>query len=315
MLGVDAVAVIDESDFNFAKSLEAAGGRATYYLLGENAVNSASTLKALQARGHELAYMGDKFVGFRDQSSAAQANRLDAMRKAMKDAGLAFGVDAGFHAPAESYDKNTERLLRDRGFGHYIAFMDATDARLPFLVPEDAGETRLQKRTVVLPRTQRGPEDATEEGDPDEGIKSFIGELELAEKMGGLSTIRIPNQSLLTPEQQAVIFQHLKARRGRMWLATATQVADWWRERERVKVQIDGDAALPMLTVTVDGNAPLQQAVTVWVNLPETGRTLRLLAKEEAAPSPQIATVDTWRAAVVLTGLKPGSHRWQLQFD
>jgi len=315
MLGVDAAEVIDESDATFAKSLEEAGGRATYYLLSENAVKSATVLKALQARGHELAYMGDKYIGFRDQSSAVQANRLDSMRKTMKDAGLAFGVDAGFHAPTESYDKNTERLLRDRGFGHYIAFMDASDARLPFLAPADAGAASSSKGTVVLPRTQPGPEDTTDEGDPDEGIKSFMGELELAEKMGGLSIVRIPNQSLLTPEQQAEIFKHLKARRGRMWLATATQVADWWRERERVNVQLGGDTATPMLTVTVNGDAPLLQAVTVWINLPETGRTLRLLAKGEAAPPPQIATVDAWRAAVVLTGLKPGSYRWQIQFD
>ena len=315
VLAVDASAVFDDSDISFAKLLEDAGGRATYYSLSDNAVKSAAILKTLQARGHELAYMGDKFVGFKDQSSAAQANRLDAMRKAMKAAGLDLPVDAGFHAPAESYDKNTERLLGDRAFGHYVAFMDATDARLPFFAPVNAGTPQSPKATVVLPRTQTGPEEATEEGDPAEGMKAFLGELELSEKMAGLSVVRMPNQSLLTKEQLAEILQHIKVRRDRMWLATANQVANWWRERERVSVRLEADAVGPLLTVTVKGEAPLQQGVTVWVNLPESGSTLRLIAEGKVERPPKITAVDAWRAAVVLTDLAPGSHSWQLQFD
>jgi hypothetical protein len=314
VLAVDASEIIDETDISFAKSFEDIGGRATYYSLSDNAVKSAAMLKTLQARGHELAYMGDKFVGFKDQSAAAQANRLDAMRKAIKAAGLDLSVDAGFHAPMESYDKNTEKLMLDRAFGHYVATPASTDARLPFFAPVDANAAQSPKATVVLPRTQAGSE-AAEEGEPAEGMKAFLGEMELSEKMAGLSVVRMPNQSLLTKDELGEILQHIKARRDRTWLATANQVANWWRERERVSIRLEAGAVAPLLTVTVKGETPLQQGVTVWVNLPESGSTLRLIANGKVEGPPKITAVDAWRAAVVLTGLAPGSHSWQLQFD
>ena len=315
VLAIDAAEFINESDLAFAKSFADIGGQATYYALSLQTPKSVALLKVLQERGNELGYLGDKFEGFQNQAPATQAKRLDAMRKDLKDAGLNLAADAGFHPPMESYDKTTEKLLTERQFGHYIAFMDVTDARLPFLAPQDPVTTQPAKAMIVLPRTQSGPEDAMEAGDPEDGMRAFLGELDLAEKMAGLSVVRMPNQGLLTLEQWAEIAQHLKGRRDRMWLATSGHVAAWWRERERVAVKLEVSPTAMLLTVTVKGNTPLQQAVTVWINLPESGTLLRALPNGQDEPSLKIATVDAWRAAAVLTGLAPGSHRWQLQFD
>ncbi|MDO8774919.1 MAG: hypothetical protein Q7K57_40670 [Burkholderiaceae bacterium] len=315
VLAVDAAEIIDDTDLNFAKLVEDAGGRATYYVLSGNAAESAAVIKKIQARGHEIGYLGDRFDGFKDQSSGVQAKRLDTMRKVMQDSGVSIAADAGFHAPMESYDKTTEKLLQERAFGHYVAFMDATDARLPFFAPIEAGAVKPARAMVVLPRTQNGPEDSMEEGDPEIGLKTFLNEFELAEQMGGLSVVRIPNQTLLTKEQSAEIFKHLKARRDRMWLATAGQVAEWWRERERVSARLESSAVAPQLTVTIRGETLLQQAATVWVNLPDSGSSLRLVARGSNGKSPKIASVDAWRAAVVLEGLAPGEYQWYLYFD
>ena len=315
VLAVDSAEVILDVDVAFAQSLENAGGRATYYILSENAAKSAENLKKLMARGHEVNYLGDRFAGFKDQSSAVQGGRLDAMVKAVKSAGVEVSDDAGFHAPMESYDKNTEKLLKERTFGHYIAFMDSTDARLPFIAPVEAGAAQPAKRVVVLPRTQNGPEDSLEEGDPEVGLKTFLTELELSEQMGGLSVIRVPNQSLLTAAQSGEIFKHLKARRDRMWLATSGQVSDWWRERERVTARLEAGVTAPQLTVTVKAGPPLQHAATVLINLPESGGTVRLVARDSNEKLPKIAGVDAWRAAVVLNGLAPGEYQWYVYFD
>lgn len=315
VLAVDAAEIIDDNDLNFAKLVENAGGRATYYVLSGNAAKSAEVIKKIQARGHEIGYLGDRFDGFKDQSSGVQAKRLDTMRKVMQDSGVNIATDAGFHAPMESYDKTTEKLLKERAFGHYVAFMDATDARLPFFAPIEAGAVKPARAMVVLPRTQNGPEDSMEEGDPEIGLKTFLNEFELAEQMGGLSVVRIPNQTLLTKAQSAEIFRHLKARRERMWLATAGQVADWWRERERVSARLESGAVAPQLTVTIKGATLLPQAATVWVNLPESASSLRLVARGSYGTAPKIVRVDAWRAAVVLEGLAPGEYHWDLYFD
>ena len=316
VLAVDSADVFIDADLNFAKSVEEAGGRATYYVLTENAVESVDMLKKLKARGHEIAYLGDRYEGFMGQSSDAQAKRLDAMRNEMRAAGVEVAMDAGFHAPAESYDKVTERLLMERGFGHYVAFViNASDARLPFFAAVDAGAGKPANSLVVLPRTQGGPEDSVDDSGPENVLRTYLAELDLAEQMAALSVVRMPNQSVLGAPELAVFFKDLKARRGRMWMATAGQTVNWWRERQRVSVSLEPLAAAPLLTVTINGDTPLQQAVTVLVNLPAVGSALRLVARDGKGETPKIVSVDNWRAAVVLQGLAPGIYHWSLHFD
>ena len=315
VLAVDSPDVVVDVDLEFAKSAEAAGGRATYYVLTENAVKSADILKELKARGHEIAYLGDHFVGFKRQSLSAQAKRLDAMRDEMNASGVEVATEAGFHAPMESYDKVTESLLVERNFSHYVSFMDATDARIPFFAEPAEGNSQRENFLVVLPRTQGGPEDSEDDGGSENLLKTYLAELDLAEKMGALSVIRIPNQNMLGAPEQDLFFEDMNARRSRMWMATGGQAANWWRERARVEVNLDTLIAVPVLTVTIKGDKPLNHAVTVLVNLPGVGRSLRLVAKDSNVKTPKIANIDTWRDAVVLQGLAPGTYRWQLYFD
>lgn len=315
VLAVDSPDVIVNIDLDFAKSAEAAGGWATYYVLTENAVKSADTLKALKSRGHEIAYLAEHYVGFKRQSSGTQAKRLDTMRDEMKTAGVEIAANAGFHAPMESYDKVTERLLMELGFDHYVSFMDVTDARLPFFAVPDEGVAQPANALVVLPRTQGGPEDSEDDGGPENVLKTYLAELNLSEKMAALSVVRIPNQTMLGAPELAVFFKDMKARHDRMWMATGGQIANWWRERDRVSISLDAQEASPLLTVTIAGNTPLQKAVTVLVNLPEAGSALRLVANDDKEKMPKIASVDNWRAALVLQGLAPGTYRWHLHFD
>ncbi|MDD5332945.1 MAG: hypothetical protein PHS32_04290 [Rhodoferax sp.] len=312
VLAVDSADDFAEADLSFAKQFEDAGGRATYYVLSENVKKSADILRKIQAHGHELGFLGDRFKGFKDQSSAEQAKRLDTMRREVRDAGIDIATEAGFHAPMESYDKNTERLLAERSFGHYIAFMDGSDARLPFFPPVGAGGTKSAGSMVGLPRTQGGPED--EERDPAKGLQEFFGELDLVEQMAGLAVVRMPNQSSLDKVQTAEFFNHLKARSNRMWLATGGQVADWWRERARVSARLESSAVAPLLIVRIMGGGPSRRAAAVWVNLPESGGVLRVVAAGNYAKTPKIASVDAWRTAVVLDGFAPGEYQWYLYF-
>ena len=315
VMAVDSAEIILETDVKFAQALENAGGHATFYILSDNAAKSAENLKKITSHGHEIGYLGDRFAGFKDQSASVQAGRLDAMVKGMKTVGIEVADDAGFHAPTESYDKTTEKLLVARGFGHFIAFMDSTDTRLPFIAPGVAGDDKRTKGLVVLPRTQSGPEDAMEEGDQEAGLKSFLGELELSEQMGGLSVVRVPNQTLLTTAQSGEIFNQLRARKDRMWLATSGQIANWWRERERVTVKLESGVTAPQLTVTVKAGEPLQHAASVLINLPESGSAVRLTARSASEKLPKIARVDAWRAAILLDGFAPGEYQWSVNFD
>lgn len=315
VMAIDVIDVFVDADVSFSKMLEGAGGRASYYLLGDTAAKSAEMLKKVQGIGHDFGYLSDRFEGFRDQPTSIQIKRLDAMRKSVADAGIKMVPDAGFRPPMESYDKITEALVKERAFGHFVSFMDATDTRLPFVMKREGVDGKTESSLVVLPRTQTGPEEWMEEGDPDEGLRSFLEELSLAEQMAGLSFVRVPNQSLMSSEQLEVMFASLKRRNQRMWLTTASQVSQWWRERNTVSVRMELGAEGPVLVVNQSSTKPVSQPAVVWVNLPAPGSVLRLVGIGTSGNLPKVGLVDVWRAAVFLEGLAPGEYRWQVKFD
>ena len=167
----------------------------------------------------------------------------------------------------------------------------------------------------MLPRTQNGPEDSVDNCQPEVGLKPFLNELDVSEKMAGLSVVAVSGKSDLTDAQSAEIFSYLKSRRERTWLATAGQVADWWRERERVSVRLESGEAGPRLVVSILAGAALQRAPMVFVNLPEMDGALRLVARGRHEKTPRIARLDAWRAAVVLDAMAVGEYQWDMYFD
>lgn len=317
VLAIDAADTMVEADIGLGKWAAELGGPATYFVITEQASKTADILKKIQASGQELAYLGDRFEGFKEQSTNTQSKRLDTMLREMKDSGVTLPPDAGFHPPMESYDKTTERLVRDRGFGYLIGGIEASEARLPFLASSDAGASpdKPVSSILVLPRTTSDPEDLISEGDASVGIKRFLLDLSINDQMGGLSIVRLSNRSSLNAAQMTEIGKHIKSKKDRLWLASANQIAQWWRERERVSVSMDTKTSPPLLTVKITGEKPIQLAATAWVNLPDAGSVPRLEAVERYTKSPRVAIVDTWRAAIILDGLAPGEYRWYMYFD
>lgn len=312
VLAVEGGEDVAEVDFEFAKRVDSVGAKATYFLLSDSMAKSAPIVKRLQKRGHEIAYFGDKFDGFKDQSRATQAKRMDNMQKGFDDAGIKLNNGGGFVAPIDSYDKVTEELLLERGIGHYLSFMDATEARLPFFAK---GTTDVNRATIVLPRTQPGPEEATEEGDPDEGMQNFLEEFSLSQSMGGLSVIRIPTQTILSQPHQELFFEHLQQRRGKMWMPSAGDVAQWWRGRAKISVRLEPNVKAPILVVSVQGSEPVRDKASVWVNLPTSTSRLRLESADMDDPTPPVVSLDRWRSGILLEGLDPGEYCWYLYFD
>lgn len=312
VMAVEGGEDLGEVDLEFAKQLEAVGARGSYYLLSSSLERIAPMAKKIQRRGHELAFFGDKFEAYKGQSAEVQAKRLDSVPKVWEDVSIKLPAHPGFVAPMYSYDDTTYQLLLERGVGYYAGLMDATEARLPFFAK---GTTDVNTGTVVLPLTQPGPEEATEEGDPDEGMQYFLKHLSLSDAMGGLSWVRIPTQTILAQEHQDLMFEHLKSRKGKMWMTTASDVTQWWRERAKIDARLEFEGERALLIVTVYGNQALKNPARVLVNLPKVGSRLRLQSPQADNPTPPVAAVDAWRSAVLLEDLDPGEYHWYLQFD
>ena len=296
------------------KKITNSKGRATFYVQGRNAAKVVEKIKKLQAMGHEIAYFGDRLDGFRGQPEATQGKRLADMQSQLTQARIAMPKPAGFAVPLDAYDAVTQSLVVGKKFDTFLTYSDTTDSSLPFVAsrtPDGWGET------VVLPRSLIGPEEALDEADGDEGIDNFLSALDVSVRSGSLSVVRLPSKTILTPGQRKRIFERIAALRPRMWMASASQIAQWWRNREKVSVTLTPQAQAQdfLLTVTAERTLKLQESFSIWINLPTPNSRVRLVALQKSQKLPQVIEVDQWRAAVVVGAPAAGKQEWLLRFE
>lgn len=312
LLALQAAEAVTEVEMDIARTMAALGGRATFYINGGSLLKTTPAVKKIQSIGHEIAYFGDQFEGFKDQKEAVQVERLGIMRKQFSDAGIVISRPPSFSAPMDSYDKTTQRLLEDGQFDNYLAFTEVTESRLPVVAtrtPEGLAQT------VILPRTLIGPEESTDVDDPVAGLNNFLLSLELSVRMGGLSVVRLPSQSLLLPVQRKLIFDKIASLRERIWMASANQIAQWWRHREHVSVTLEPHLEGYLLTATVARPVTILEPLSIWINHPHLNSRVRLLPQKMGDKLPVVQTMDPWRSVIALRAPTAGKHQWLLHFD
>lgn len=311
LLAVQAAEQLGDGDAAIAKKLSDMGGRSTFYVNSSLAEKGAPLIKKVQGIGHEIAYYGDSFEGFKGQPKSKQAERMDAMQKQFAEAGIVVPMPASFAAPLESYDATTQGLLQDRKFDNYLAFMEVSESSLPFFANKS---DTTSEGTVVLPRTLIGPEDALDD-DPDTGLDNFLVGLELSARMGGMSVVRIPSQSLLLPEQRKRIWEKMSAMREKVWMASAKQIAEWWRNRDRVRVNLESHPQGYVVSATVARAVEVQEPLSILVNLPHPNSRVLLQALKPGDKLPEVRMVDPWRAAITMRAPVAGHYAWLLKFE
>jgi len=312
LLAIQAAEQVDKLEIELGYTYKKMHGLATYYVLGSNIVKAAPFIKKIKAQGHEIGYFGDQFEGFDGQPETTQSERMDKMQTQLADAGIAVSSPASFSVPMDAYDSTTQRLAAERQFGNFLAFMEVTDSSLPVVANRDASGLA---QTIVLPRTLMGPEEAVAEGEPDESLDNFLAGLDLSVRMGGLSVVRIPSQTLLIPAQRQRIFEKMATMRARAWMASAHQIAQWWRDRDGVSAALEPQPKGYLLSVDVTHQAKTSEPLSIWVNLPRLNSRVRLQALKKSDKVPTVINQDAWRAAIILKTPTVGKHTWLLQFE
>ena len=311
LLAIQAAEPVDQTEIDMGASYRKLGGLATYYVLGTNITRALPAVKKIMAQGHEIGFYGDQFEAFAPQPEADQASRLDTMQKQLAQAGVKVAAPVSFAAPMDSYDDTTRRLLAQQQFGNYLAFMELSDSSLPFVASRNPDGSA---QTVVLPRTLMGPEDAVTEQGPD-GMSNFLAALALSSRMGGLSVVRIPSENLIPVEQRPRLFSGLAGLREQTWMASAQQIANWWRQREGVSVELAPHPQGYLLTATVTQAGSNADSTSIWLNLPRPNSKVLLQPLQKAGKVPTVVIKDNWRAALVLKKPAVGQHSWLLKFE
>jgi peptidoglycan/xylan/chitin deacetylase (PgdA/CDA1 family) len=320
--GKRAALVIEmDTEDGFPNSLEFAslmlknGLPATCYVLTSVAKTFPQILTSL-SRGCEIAYHGDVHDSFKGLTAPVQQKRIAEMKADMATLLPGAAKLQGFRAPTEGYDKTTERLLQQGGFKHHAADPHRTEARLPIFaaVPEVAPENDL----VVLPRTQRDDINFSALNlSAEQTAKALIDDFDEAARTGSLGWLSVHSQNFAQGSLLATAFPeylaHVRKHSNRVWTVTSNQVTDWWRNRDRFKLDAAYNGKRFDMNVTIKDGRDIDGA-TVVVMLPRKGFFPNVSGTKVGMPLPTVTVIDDYRAALVYGPLSPGNYSYQVTF-
>ncbi len=269
------------------------------------------------ARDFELGYLGDTYASFKDQAPAVQEQRLRAMQSELSSVLPELKGITGFRAPAEGYDATTEMLLQKVGIRHHTAGPESSSARLPLLRQTEG--VKSTDSLVVLPRTQRNDINLYQEKlTAEQTTKALIDDFDLALDTGSLGLLSVHSRNFSADSVMVAampgFLAHLKERRALVWLASAGQVADWWRERERFKLSSSINGKRLVFNITITGQQPFSGA-TVIVTTPQRGVQTTVVGDTVTMIRPTVSKIDDYRAALVFESLAPGNHGYSVTFS
>lgn len=300
----------------FAELARAADIPATFYVLTSVGKQFPEILTTL-AREFEVGYHGDIHTSFKDQPDKVQEQRLKTMQKEMASVVPKTSSMTGFRAPTEGYDTTTELLLQKFGLRHHTADPNRTNGRLPILVPME--NVPPSETLVVLPRTQRDDINLHwERLTVEETAAALIVDADQAFSTGSLGLLSVHSQNFGAdsplPKALPPLFAHLKSYGRPLWMASAGQVADWWRDRERFKLTSDFAGKRLEFNISILGDQPLRGA-SLTMMLPKKGMLPSVKSTKIGGPAPLVAKIDDYRAAIVFDVLAPGNYFYQATFE
>ena len=300
----------------FASLMKSINYRSTFYVTTSAGKLFPQVLTPL-ARDFELGYLGDTYASFKDQAPAVQEQRLRAMQSELSSVLIEPKGITGFRAPTEGYDATTEVLLQKVGIRHHAAGPESSSARLPLLRQTEG--VKSSDSLVVLPRTQRSDINLYQEKlTAEQTTKALIDDFDLALDTGSLGWLSVHSRNFSADSVMAAampgFLAHLKERQAPVWLASAGQVADWWRERERFKLTSKINGKRVEFDITVTGQQPFKGA-TVIVTTPQRGLQTSVDGATVTMVKPTVSRIDDYRAAVVFESLAPGNHSYQVTFS
>lgn len=309
---------------NFAQDLESIGVRGTFYSLTSEAIKYPQLVKELLRRGHDIGYHADVHIGFAKEEPAKQEARILNMQQQMRSIlGDDVRLATGFRAPTESYDVHTEILLRQHGIEHHAADPSSTEDRLPFFSKSNPS-LGPEQALVVLPRTQYDDVSYAKLGfTPPQVLETLKHDLDLVVRSGAFGLLSVHTQHYvdegMLPKVMPAYMQHVKTYQHRIWIPRGDQIANWWRERERVTVQQlkpGKDAAKsPDIVVQLSVAAPGQvKGLTVMVINPIKNTLPTVRTRQGPAQGVKVQPVDAFRTALVFDSLPAGEFEYLVRF-
>ena len=210
----------------------------------------------------------------------------------------------GFRPPEERFDDATLRAwlrVADEGTP-YLAGVNAARSAAPeiYRYPEGA--------IVVLPRLMKDDYNVVvQEGTraPDRVVAAYLEGMDKLGALGGLAFIGLHTQVAGTPGQIGIVgsvLDSVVAQRDRWWVATGSNLARWWLDRDAMRLSLDRDGDdLRLLLTAPSGSA----AREVWLEVALPAGERIPFEAERQLP---YARTD-WGIRIPVRPLTPGERR------
>lgn len=300
----------------FLSMMQAVDYPASFYVLTSVGKLFPDILTRLN-RESEVGYHGDIHTSFKDQPADVQRRRVQNMQAELASVIGNTETITGFRAPTEGYDSSTEKILQQAGIRHHVADPNRSESRLPLIVKqEDVPNTDA---LVVLPRTQRDDINLYREKlSPEQTTQALIDDADLVRENGALGLLSIHSQNFGadSPLVKALpgLLVHLKQEKATLWLASTGQVAQWWRDRDRIKLASRYSGKRLLFDITITGKKPVTGA-SFTVMLPQRGIVPKVESTKIGSVEPSVRKIDDYRASVIFESLIPGNYEYQATFS
>ncbi len=304
---------------NFARELDAANIRGTFYALTSVAKDNREVVQKLSEK-HEIGFHGEVHYGFKGKSPEIQKDRLDTMVNEMKGlvGSRTLPLVTGFRAPTESWDPTTEKLLRSIGVRHHVADPASSESRLPFFSRSEP-ELGADKAIVVLPRTQMDDLNYLGLKLSIEKASELISlDFDYLHEAGALAVLSVHSQNYAVDGLMAKLtppyVKRLQSQRQDVWVVSGTEVADWWRIRDRAQFQ-PGRLLGDRFTFAVQPPGGVKGLTFVVTHPAKNMPVKRLSLDRFEGPIPQLVQLDGYRSALIFKDeLKAGSYTYVVEF-
>jgi hypothetical protein len=171
---------------------------------------------------------------------------------------------------------------------------------------------------VVLPRTQLDDINLLRAGADETAISAkLVADFNQVMQMGALGLLSIHSQNFAESSPLASAFptflDYVSKHRDKVWIAPAGQVAQWWRDRERLSYKVNATVAKTDIDVTISGKDPAGP-VSLIVNHPQSGTILQVRPVKSNTALPVVQEVDKLRSALVFSNMRPGTYSYSITF-
>ncbi|MFQ5890262.1 MAG: polysaccharide deacetylase family protein [Gemmatimonadota bacterium] len=208
----------------------------------------------------------------------------------------------GLRPPEERFDENTLRAWKEAG-GSYVVAVNNARSAAPEVFRTPAGRVVLLSRLVKDDYNVFVQESAIR--------RERLGEAYLAgmrklRALGGLAVLALHSQIGGTEDRLDVVGEAIDSARadGGWWLATGSEIADWWAVRHGADLAVGLEAGELELRVSAPPDGTLSGA---WleVYLPDAEADLRPYAGDQPLPY----AVTEWGLRLPVEALAPGTDQ------